>query len=191
MDEDFAETSLIAHRPRRLRLLYEPLCLLYTLSQVRGDRITPSEISHAGLGLTGPRCYRSFVDAIAYICAYRKEPGYVTAVALEETPEDIVVLLAANGGIDTEVVKFLEKVLDILKLVIKKHIIRLDTNESQLILKFLADHVLSFNAPKIFEYYQQVNKMVSLVMDRQINEPHSQGTRFFLSQRPSSVEHQD
>ncbi|KAJ5644783.1 hypothetical protein N7507_010794 [Penicillium longicatenatum] len=171
MNEEFAEASLICHQSKTLRLLYEPLCLLYTLSQVRGNRTKPSEISHEGPGLTGPRCYRNFVDAIAYICAYRKEPGYVTAAALEETPNEIVVLLAANSGVDDKVIGLLKTIHGILSWVISNHTVRLDTSEGQKVLKFLIGCVLSLNAPKVFQYYQQVNKTVSLVMDRLKTEP--------------------
>ncbi|KAJ5384791.1 hypothetical protein N7517_002702 [Penicillium concentricum] len=149
-----------------MRLLYEPLCLLHTLSEVRGDRIKPGDISPEGPGLTAPRCYRSFVDAIAYICAYRKKPGYVTAAALEEAPDAIVVLLAANNGIDTAVVTLLEKVCMILSWIIDNPTVRLDTNEGREVMKILTAYVLDLNAPKIFEYYQQVNKLVSSVMER-------------------------
>lgn len=179
MNEEYSEASLICHQPKKLQMLYEPLCLLYTLSQVRGDRIKPSEISHEGPGLTGPKCYRAFVDAIAYICAYRKEPGYVTAVALEETPNEIVVLLASNSGIDDKVTSLLEIVHGVLSWVISNKTVQLDTRDGQKVLKFLAGCVLSLNAPKIFQYYHQVNKTVSLVMDRLRTEPTLRGTRPF------------
>ncbi|KAJ5436244.1 hypothetical protein N7445_007129 [Penicillium cf. griseofulvum] len=171
MSEEYSEASVIHHQDKRLRLLYEPLCLLHTLSEVRGDRIKPGDLSPKGPGLTAPRSYRSFVDAIAYICAYRKKPGYVTAAALEETPDAIVVLLAANNGIDTAVVTFLEKVLNILSWFIENPTVRLDMDEGRAAMKMLTEHVLNLNAPKIFKYYQQVNKLVSSVMGRLNAEP--------------------
>ncbi|CAG7924827.1 unnamed protein product [Penicillium olsonii] len=166
MSGGYSEASLISHQPKRLRLLYEPLCLLHTLSEVRGDRIKPGDILSEGPGLTAPGCYRSFVDAIAYICAYRKKPGYVTAAALEEAPDAIVVLLAANNDIDTAVVTLLEKVVMILSWIIDNPTVRLDTNEARGAMKILTAYVLDLNAPKIFDYYQRVNKLVSLVMGR-------------------------
>ncbi|KAJ5729091.1 uncharacterized protein N7483_003599 [Penicillium malachiteum] len=148
MKEEALEAS---HQPRRLRLLYEPLYLLHSLGEVRRDWIKPGEVSHEDLGSTGPRCYQNFVDAIAYICAYRKEPEYVTAAALEDTPDAIVVFLAANGGIDRDVVIFLKNVvLVILSWVIKNHSISLVKTEGQKVMKVLADHVLSLNAPESF-----------------------------------------
>ncbi|KAJ9481015.1 hypothetical protein VN97_g12497 [Penicillium thymicola] len=164
-------SPLISHQPKRLRLLYEPLCLLHTLSEVRGDRIKPGDISLEGPGLTAPRCYRSSVDAIAYICAYQKKPGYVTAAALEEAPDAIVVLLAANDGIDPAVVTLLEKVLMILSWVIDKPTVRLDTDEGRGVMKILTTHVLDLNTPKIFEYYQQVKKFVPWMMGKLDTEP--------------------
>ncbi|CAG8095737.1 unnamed protein product [Penicillium olsonii] len=171
MSGGYSEASLISHQPKRLRLLYEPLCLLHTLSEVRGDRIKPGDILSEGPGLTAPGRYRSFVDAIAYICAYRKKPGYVTAAALEEAPDAIVVLLAANNDIDTAVVTLLEKVVMILSWIIGNPTVRLDTNEARGAMKILTAYVLDLNAPKIFDYYQRVNKLVSLVMGRLNAEP--------------------
>ncbi|KAJ5817757.1 hypothetical protein N7447_007765 [Penicillium robsamsonii] len=159
---------LIAHQPRKLRLLYEPLCLLHTLSEVRGDRIKPGEES---MGSTQPKYYRNFVDAIAYICAYQKKPGYVTAVALEETPDAIVILIAANGGIDRAVRTLLEDVCLIILWIVENSTLQLNTEEGQGVMKILTDYVLPLNAPKIFEYYQQVNKSVSSVMGGLNTEP--------------------
>ncbi|KAI2734488.1 hypothetical protein DTO013E5_9983 [Penicillium roqueforti] len=177
MSGGLPEASLMEHQPKRLRLLYEPLCLLRILSEVRGDRIKPGDIFPEGPGLSATKSYRSFVDAIAYICAYRKRPGYVTAAALEQTPDAIVILLAANDGIDTAVVTLLEKVLIILSWIIENPTVRLDTKEGREVMKILTVHVLGLNAPKIFEYYQQVNKLVSLVMGRLNAEPKLKGTQ--------------
>ncbi|KAJ5192197.1 hypothetical protein N7449_008339 [Penicillium cf. viridicatum] len=171
MDQEHPQALLIAHQPKKLRLLYEPLCLLRTLSEVRGDRIKPGDISSEFPGSTAPKCYRAFVDAIAYICAYQKKPGYVTAAALEEAPDAIVILLAANDGIDMAVLALLEKVRVILLWIVEKSAVQLDTKEGRGIMKILTDYVLSLNTPKIFEYYQQVNKSVSNVVDQLNAEP--------------------
>ncbi|KAJ5987979.1 hypothetical protein N7481_003189 [Penicillium waksmanii] len=172
MNEESAEASLMAYKDKRLRLLYEPLGLLHALGEVRGDRIKTSDLNDEGRGLSGPRCHRNLVDAISYICAYRKEPGYVTAAAIEEAPDAIVVLLAANGGIDVKVVTFLETVLKILSWVIKNPSgVRLTKTEGRKIMKILAEHVLAFNAPKIFQYYLQVSKMVPSLLMRLSTEP--------------------
>ncbi|KAJ5496812.1 hypothetical protein N7463_008799 [Penicillium fimorum] len=162
---------LIAHQPRKLRLLYEPLCLLHTLSEVRRDRIKPGDVSYETVESNQPKYCRNFVDAIAYICAYQKKSGYVTAVALEETPDAIVILLAANNGIDTAVQNLLEKVSVIILWIVQNSTVQLDTKEVQGVMRILTHYVLSLNAPKIFEYYQQVNKSVSSVMGRLKTEP--------------------
>lgn len=176
MDQDHPQALLIAHQDSKLRLLYEPLCLLHTLSEVRGDRIKPGDISSEFPGSTAPKCYRAFVDAIAYICAYQKKPGYVTAAALEEAPDAIVILLASNDGIDMAVLAFLEKVRMILLWIVEKSTVQLDTKEGRGIMKILTDHVLCLNTPKIFEYYHQVNKLVSSVVDHLNAEPGLRGT---------------
>lgn len=163
MTENSSE-GLINHKPKELRRLYEPLCLLHSLSEVRGDRIKPSDVSHDGPGSTGPRGYRRFVEAMAYICAYKKKSGYVTAVALEDTPQAIVVLLASNDGIDPQVISFVRRVLKILSWVIENHTIQFNEPEGQKVLKILSNFVLDLNTPKIYEYYQQVMKTVSKAM---------------------------
>lgn len=157
----------MTHESKKLRLLYEPLCLLHSISEIRGDRIKPDDLSHESPALTGPRLYRRFVEAMAYICAYKKRPGYVTAVALEDTPEKIVVLLAANNDIEQQVIHFVEKVLKVLSWVIENHAVRQNTLDGQRVMQILTENVLEFNTPKIYEYYQQVIKVVSTVMQQE------------------------
>jgi hypothetical protein len=101
---------------------------------------------------------------MAYICAYKKKPGYVTAVALEDTPEAIVVLLASNDGIDPQVISFVQHVRTILSWVIENHTIQFNKPEGQKVLKVLSEFVLKLNTPKIYEYYQQVMKTLSKAM---------------------------
>lgn len=175
MDQEHPQALLIDHQPRKLRLLYEPLCLLHTLSEVRGDRIKSGDVSSEFPESSAPKCYRAFVDAIAYICAYQKKPGYVTTAALEEAPDAIVILLAANDGIDMTVLALLEKVRVILLWIVENSAVQLDTKEGRGIMKILTDYVLSLNTPKIFEYYQQVNKSVSSVVGQLNAEPGLKG----------------
>jgi hypothetical protein len=176
MAEESSE-GLMTHGSKKLRRLYEPLCLLHSISEIRGDRIKPGDLSHESPAFTGPKLYRRFVEAMAYICAYQKKPGYVTAVALEDTPENIVVLLAANNDVDQQVIHFVEKVLKVLSWVIENHAVRQNTLEGQRIMQILTELVLKFNTPKIYEYYQQVIKVVSTVIQQQENlVPGLEGT---------------
>jgi hypothetical protein len=97
-------------RPKVLRRFYEPLLLLNALDQMRGARIKP-DVSDENLGPNQRKIRRSLVDGLAYICAFKKHPDYVTAVALERTPQEVVIWLAANADIKPQVVGFLESVV--------------------------------------------------------------------------------
>src|SRR5271170_2740078 len=97
-------------RYKVIRRFYEPLLLLHALDKIRGGRIK-AEIVSDNTGINHTQIRRSFADAIAYICAYKKGPGYVTAAALEKTPQGVVVWLAANNGIGQNVTEFLDGIL--------------------------------------------------------------------------------
>ena len=98
------------------------------------------------------------MDGIAYICAYEKGPRCVTAAALEQTPQGIMVWLAANENIEDTVIQFLEKVLfDI------QRIAKLDDRESrqrkgEQMLENLISRIVAFNAPRVQTYYEQVTR---------------------------------
>jgi hypothetical protein len=105
------EGELVQLRRKVLRRFYEPLLLLHALGQVRGARIKP-ELNFDTSGQNHQKIRRSFADGIAYISAYEKGPDYVTASALEKSPQGIIVWLAANADIKPEVITFLESVLE-------------------------------------------------------------------------------
>jgi hypothetical protein len=106
-----AEGGLVVLKRKVLRRFYEPLLLLNALGQVRGNRIKP-DLDSATSGPNHQKTRRSFADGIAYICAYNKGPDYVTATALERSPQGTIVWLAANSEIKPEVLCFLQNVLD-------------------------------------------------------------------------------
>ena len=54
-----------------LRRFYEPLLLLSALGQIRGQRIKPESDANS-ISPNIQKLRRSFVDGIAYICAYEK-----------------------------------------------------------------------------------------------------------------------
>ena len=97
-------------RRKVLRRFYEPLLLLNALGSVRGKPIKP-EASADSTGADVLKLRRSFLDGIAYICAFEKFTGCVTAAGLENTPSGPVLWLAANGGITPTVLLFAEDVL--------------------------------------------------------------------------------
>ncbi|PKY08129.1 hypothetical protein P168DRAFT_9359 [Aspergillus campestris IBT 28561] len=156
MYDETPEDPVLEQRQSRLRLLYEPLSLLDTLDQTRGDRIRPDDVpSHdAEFSLIGSQ--RSFVNAIAYICAYKKGPAYVTAAALEKAPEEIVLWLAANKGIEPAVIDFLNPVVKIITWLVGKTSARLENEEGASALNLLTGKTLSFNSPRIYSYYCQI-----------------------------------
>ncbi|GKZ36050.1 hypothetical protein AbraIFM66950_006925 [Aspergillus brasiliensis] len=141
---------------RRLRRLYEPLSLLQTLGKVRGSRIRACDIPQENSAFNAIKSHRSFVDALAYACAYKKEPAYVTAVALEKRPEEIVVWIAANKDVKGPVVSFAQDVLRIVQWLARNPLAQLSTKDGQAAQTLLTSRVLHFNAPKIYAYYEQI-----------------------------------
>jgi len=92
-------------RHKVTRRFYEPLLLLHALGPIRGERIK-SEIMPDDPESNHIQLRRSFTNAIAYICAYQKEPDYVTAAALEKTSQGIVVWPCTNVDIEEGFVTF-------------------------------------------------------------------------------------
>ncbi|RAH56544.1 hypothetical protein BO85DRAFT_450568 [Aspergillus piperis CBS 112811] len=162
----------MSHSPRRLRRLYEPLSLLQTLGNVRGWRIRAPDIPQDNSGFNAIKSHRSFVDALAYACAYKKEPAYVTAVALEKRPEEIVVWLAANKNVEEAVVSFAQDVLRIVQWLASNPSAQLGTKDGQQALNLLTSRVLRFNAPKIYAYYEQVVRAAPRVIAKLSNGQH-------------------
>ncbi|OJI84215.1 hypothetical protein ASPTUDRAFT_120671 [Aspergillus tubingensis CBS 134.48] len=162
----------MSHSPRRLRRLYEPLSLLQTLGNVRGWRIRAPDIPQDYSGFNAIKSHRSFVDALAYACAYKKEPAYVTAVALEKRPEEIVVWLAANKNVEDTVVSFAQDVLRIVQWLARNPSAQLGTEDGQQTLNLLTSRVLCFNAPKIYAYYEQVMRAAPQVIAKLSNGQH-------------------
>lgn len=159
MYDNSADDRMLNHR--RSRLLYEPLSLLNTLGPTRGDRIKPDTIPPHGEGFSPIQSQRSFVDAIAYICAYKKGPAYVTAAALEKDPEKIVLWLAANKGVEHAVMEFLEPVLKIISWLVDKKSANLSNKDGASALGFLARLTLRFNSSRIFSYYHEIVSLVA------------------------------
>ncbi|GFN20181.1 nucleic acid/nucleotide deaminase domain-containing protein [Aspergillus tubingensis] len=162
----------MSHSPRRLRRLYEPLSLLQTLGNVRGWRIRAPDIPQDYSGFNAIKSHRSFVDALAYACAYKKEPAYVTAVALEKRPEEIVVWLAANKNVEDNVVGFAQDVLIIVQWLARNPSAQLGTEDGQQALNLLTSRVLRFNAPKIYAYYEQLMRAAPQVIAKLSNGQH-------------------
>ncbi|KAH8706056.1 hypothetical protein BGW36DRAFT_286171 [Talaromyces proteolyticus] len=97
--------------PRLERRFYEPLVLLSILDPVRGCHFNNSL---RGTDDTLDQLRRSFVDAIATICDSRKGGDTVTAVALQATPLNTVIWLAANEKPTTRTAQYLQRIISAL-----------------------------------------------------------------------------
>ena len=140
---------------RILRRFYEPLLLLSALGDIRGDHIKP-DIVAGGVSPNIKKLRRSFIDGIAYICAYEKHPRRVTAAALERTPHEVTVWLAANTDIGDNVVQFLEKVFSDIQRIAELGNREERKREGEKTLEDLTSRIVAFNAPRVRFYHEQV-----------------------------------
>jgi hypothetical protein len=144
-------------RHKVTRRFYEPLLLLHALSPIRGERIKPEiitddpESNHIQLR-------RLFTNTVAYICSYKKGPNYVTAAALEKTPQGVVVWLSANADVEEEVVTFLERILACVYRVVEKDSVEDLQQEGSLATQRLASMIVDFQAPRLNVYRAEILK---------------------------------
>jgi hypothetical protein len=168
------EGKLIELRRKVLRRFYEPLLLLHSLGQVRGARTKP-ELHFDSSGPNHQKIRRSFADGIAYICAYDKGPDYVTASALEKSPEGIIVWLAANAEIKPKVITFLERTLDDLSHIAAQG----DSSDRQRTglqsQENILTRIVAFNQNRIQAYYKLAKSFTTSCLA--IIREHCQSTR--------------
>jgi hypothetical protein len=146
-------------RHKVLRRFYEPVLLLNALGPVRGSRIKP-QLDSNDVVYNHRKIRRSFADGIAYISAYQKEPDYVTAVALERTPQGIDIWIAANENIEPKVIKFLEGILQDLSYISRKGDVMERHRAADSAREDLTRKVVIFNIPRIVGYYKAISKRV-------------------------------
>jgi hypothetical protein len=97
-----AITSLIvSHEEKHIREFYQIVYLLSCLGLRRGDRIKRGILVEQGM-ISVAKHRRNIADALAYISAYDKKPGRVTAVALGMEEGRLVVWIAANPKVNCE-----------------------------------------------------------------------------------------
>jgi hypothetical protein len=153
------EGVLVELKRKVLRRFYEPLLLLNALGQVRGSRIKP-ELDSATSEPNHQKIRRSFADGIAYICAYNIGPDFVTAAALESSPEGVIVWLAANAAVKPKVFTFLKGVLDDLSYVA----IQRDASERYRaglrIQEALVAKVVAFSEARLRVYYKRARTFI-------------------------------
>ena len=174
MDETSADYGALVPMRRKVeRRFYEPLLLLSALGQMRGER-TKSEIITDTPYPNIQKLRRNFVDGVAYICSNEKGSKRVTAVAIEKTPQAIVVWLAANKKIGKKVVQFLESVLSDIEQISKPNDECGRQREGERMKEELASKIVDFNTPRIVFYYNQVARI--LKSWKIISERHKHGT---------------
>jgi hypothetical protein len=172
------EISPIRHKVTRR--FYEPLLLLHALSPIRGERIKPEiipddpESNHIQLR-------RSFTNTVAYICSYQKGPDYVTAVALEKTPQGVVVWLCANADVEEGVVTFLEKILACVYRVVEKDSVEDLHQEASLATQRLASMIVDFQAPRLNVYYEEIIKSCILPCQELMTEYVKSNGKFSIA----------
>ncbi|KAL4993355.1 hypothetical protein BDV10DRAFT_198411 [Aspergillus recurvatus] len=94
---------------RLLARFYEPLFLLKSLGQTRGDHTPEPPSSDANQTRR-----RRFLRNLAYICDFKKGGHACTAIALEDRPNCYRFWVASNMEVN-KIVKFVEEVLGILR----------------------------------------------------------------------------
>ncbi|RDI85546.1 hypothetical protein Vi05172_g4462 [Venturia inaequalis] len=104
------------HSPKLIKRFYEPLILLHTLGNVRGesDSCEPSRRSSFS-GLSSKDRRRQFLDALAFVCDYERGGDSVAAIGLESTPQCHVFWVAANTCPKKKMVPFVRSLLEELK----------------------------------------------------------------------------
>jgi hypothetical protein len=147
----------ISLRYKVARRFYEPLLLLDALGTIRGGRLKPEPISDS-TKTNHTQLRRSFADTIAYICAYKKGRDNVTAAALERTPREVIIWLAANTKIDDKVIDFLKKVLAQVKKVSGQDDPECRQQAAQLAEESLISMITSFHTPRLTTYYMNIIK---------------------------------
>jgi hypothetical protein len=150
-----ATNKIVPLRYKVARRFYEPLLLLHALGTIRGGRIKP-EIVPETTGTNHTQIRRSFADTIAYICAYKKGPDYVTAAALEKTPRGVVVWLAANSEIGENVKVFLGDVLAQVRDVVDLDDMEEQQQAAQLAKENLSRMITNFHIPRLEVYRKKI-----------------------------------
>jgi len=142
--------------PSNAETLRKLLFLLHTLDPTRGPR-AQSVISGTDTGENQTSIRRSFVDAVAYICAYKRGPR-VIAAALQQKATGITLWLAGNGAVDKKVKEFINPLLNKLMEMppLGRHM-NVDQEVLSSANKLLPD-IIAFQTPRIRVYYTLVKK---------------------------------
>lgn len=139
-------------KPSSTEILYQLLILLQVLEPIREERSGFGSGGHIKLNHSNVR--RSFVEAIAYISAYRSGRDHVTATAIRQTPARGIIWLASNKRVEKKVTDFLISVLQVLgdfaRLEHSKAII-----ERPSITEGLLQGIIKFVTPRLRRYHSK------------------------------------
>lgn len=138
----------------RIHRFYDIICLLRSLSLVRGSRIKQKHsVEQDGCNIAKLR--REFADALSYICAYDKTPDSVTAIALGRRKQKVTVWIAANNNVKQKVIIFLNQVLKMLE-DIANMTVPCASGHYHLEVKIchLLSFILDFNRERNYKYYK-------------------------------------
>lgn len=98
------------------------------------------------------------MDKLAYICDFKKGGSTVTALALQKTYQGVTFWIAANETVKLKVIKFLQKILQLLKNVDSTS---RETAETQLLAL-----VVPFNKERLDYYWSALKKDLPVCMKR-------------------------
>jgi hypothetical protein len=141
-----ATQSLSPLSSRQMHRFYEPLVLLYTLGQTRGERLLTEDRTNSLLLLTRD-IRRRYLSDLAYICDYEKGGETVTAIGLERTPEHHIFWIAANSSPATKIAPFLRDLLSRLASVASAPATAIDKE-----IEAIAKICIKFGTPRINTY---------------------------------------
>lgn len=141
--------------PRLERRFYEPLVLLSVLDPVRGYHFNNTL---RGIDDTFDQLRRSFVDAMATICDSRKGGDTVTAVALQATPTNTVIWLAANEKPKARTVQYLQGIISAL--------VKATPDKRVLVTEEVSDRVVEFCRPRLDFYRKELSRELSRCLSK-------------------------
>ena len=96
---------------KREKRFYEVVVVLKAFDAIRGDRIRRPERFSADEDHASQELRRSFIDSIAYACDSEKGGKTVTAAFLQQTPQGVVIWLAANRGLEPTTIQDITQLL--------------------------------------------------------------------------------
>lgn len=142
------------HKPKELRRLYEPLSALRALYEQIADGKKPILTEGRGMGIQQRR--RDFVNAIAYLCAFKKDCELAVAVRKNDCGK-AVITVAGSRDIGQDVIPFLVGLSTMLEDISEP----LDHDTKQSVLSVFSDYVMEYHKENIFECYRDMMKDIA------------------------------